>query len=74
MSRSITSVVSTNSCRNVMPREKPFFNSHNVVMTGRKNSFAKIQDLHSVADEKNSAYSLLPSMAPKERGIMCGTF
>jgi len=43
-------------------------------MTGRKNSFAKIQDLHSVADTKNSANSLSPSMAPEARGIMCGTF
>jgi len=42
-------------------------------MTWRKNSFAKIQDLHIVADNKNSANSLAPSMAPKERGIMCGT-
>ena len=57
----------------VTPREKPFFNGHNVVMTWRKNSFAKIQDLHIVADNKNSANSLAPSMAPKERGIMCGT-
>jgi hypothetical protein len=42
-------------------------------MTGKKNSFAKIEDLHSVADNKNSANSLSLSMAPKERGIMCGT-
>jgi hypothetical protein len=59
---------------NCHPEREPIFNSHNVVMTGRKNSFAKIQDLHSVADTKNSANSLSPSMAPEARGIMCGTF
>ena len=42
-------------------------------MTGRKNSFAKIQDLHSVADNKSSADSLFLSMGAKERGIMSGT-